>query len=149
MSNVNLIKCPACGNEISKGAVSCPTCGHVVKNKHKGCGCIVGVIVFLVIIIGSIVLTIGTNKGIQSSVSGVKDESEYITLTEYNQIQPGMTYDEVCNIIGSKGTESAKSSVAGYTTSIVTWYGNGVAGSNANVTFQNGKVVSKAQAGLK
>ncbi|MBS4869348.1 MAG: DUF3862 domain-containing protein [Eubacterium sp.] len=182
MIDSNLIKCPACGKEVSSQAISCPNCGQPIagtedaeilakeakqiseyrkieevgkkkqKNKksNKGCtiGCIAGIFIFIIAVV-SIVGSIGLNKGIQSRVSGVNNDSEYITLAEFNQIEAGMTYDEVCNIIGSKGTESATSSVAGYNTSIVTWYGNGLAGSNANVTFQNGKVLGKAQVGLK
>lgn len=149
MANSQLIQCPACGKEVSRGAASCPHCGHLIKKRNKGCGCIIGILIFVVIIVATVIGSVGLNKGIQSSVSGVNDDSEYITLAEYNQIKSGMTYDEVCDIIGSNGTESATSSVAGYTTSVITWYGNGVAGSNANVTFQNGKVMSKAQVGLK
>ena len=37
---------------------------------------------------------------------------------------------------------------SGYKVVIVTWYGNGVAGSNANVTFTNNSVTAKAQVGL-
>jgi uncharacterized paraquat-inducible protein A len=28
---VKLVKCPACGNEVSTGAASCPKCGHVLN----------------------------------------------------------------------------------------------------------------------
>lgn len=36
-----------------------------------------------------------------------------------------------------------------YKITVITWYGNGTAGSSRNVTFQNNKVIAKAQAGLK
>lgn len=147
--NTNTRKCPTCGNEIYKDAVFCPKCGCAVKKKNKGCGCLIGIIVFIIIACGTLVISIGLNKSVQSNISGAKNESEYITLAEFEQIQSGMSYSEVCNIVGSKGTESAVSSVAGTTTKIVTWYGNGLAGSNANVTFQNDSVIGKAQVGLK
>ncbi len=75
--------------------------------------------------------------------------AETISYTEYLNIETGMTYDEVCKIVGSYGTEMARSEVAGYQTVVVAWEGEGATGANANVTFQNGKVVAKAQAGLK
>lgn len=70
-------------------------------------------------------------------------------MEEYNQIQAGMTYEEVQEIVGSPGTISADSTVAGVRTVIVTWYANPKIGTNANVTFQNDAVVSKVQVGLK
>lgn len=75
---------------------------------------------------------------------------EYITREEFNQIKAVMTYQEVKDIVGSAGSIVAESTVAGYTTVIVSWDGDPAnIGSNANVTFQNGVVVGKAQAGLK
>lgn len=70
-------------------------------------------------------------------------------MDEYNRIETGMSYDEVVDIIGSKGELSNKSEFNGYTIEIYTWYGNGTAGSNANVTFENGKATAKAQVGLQ
>ncbi|RFZ80037.1 DUF3862 domain-containing protein [Lacrimispora amygdalina] len=89
------------------------------------------------------------NGGIQKEVSGVADKSEYITLDEYNQIDTGMTYEEVQKIVGSAGTISSQVESNGYKIIIVTWYGNGTAGSNANVTFTNDSATAKAQVGLK
>ena len=67
-----------------------------------------------------------------------------ISLDEYNQIKNGMTYDQVVEIIGGEGELSSEA----YSTKIYTWDGQGSLGANAIITFQNGKVVSKAQAGL-
>lgn len=72
-----------------------------------------------------------------------------ITLEEYNKIQIGMTYDEVVSIIGSAGTETTTSSVGEYTMSMISWEGNGLLGSNAYFTFQNGEVTAKSQFGLE
>jgi len=75
-----------------------------------------------------------------------------ISLEEFNKIETGMTYEEVCQIIGGEGTLSS-SVDAGigpeYVTEIYQWTGEGSVGANANVTFQGGKVVSKAQVGLR
>lgn len=81
------------------------------------------------------------------------DNSDKITLAEYNQIENGMTYDEVKGIIGSDGEVSAESGDKGAElyTIIYTWQGSGSTGANASLTFQGNpaKIVGKAQAGLK
>lgn len=76
-------------------------------------------------------------------------ESLYITMAEFNQIQTGMTYDEVVAIVGSPGEILSTSTVGGYTVTMVSWYGDAYSGANANVTFSNGEVTAKAQFGLK
>lgn len=76
-------------------------------------------------------------------------ESLYITMDEYNQIQTGMTYDEVVAIVGSPGEVVSTSTVGGYTVTMVSWHGDAYSGANANVTFSNGDVTAKAQVGLK
>ena len=73
---------------------------------------------------------------------------ENITLAEFNQIRPGMTYTEVQNIVGSAGTLMSESGFGEYYSFMVMWYEDDYSGANANVLFQNGIVVSKAQYGL-
>ena len=72
-------------------------------------------------------------------------------LEEFNKIESDMTYEQVKEIIGSDGTLTSDVSIGDekYHTQIYMWYGNTITGGNANVTFQNGKVVGKAQVGLK
>jgi hypothetical protein len=77
------------------------------------------------------------------------EESQKITMSEFGKINTGKTYAQVTEIIGSYGTEQAQSKLSGYETVIMDWTGNGSAGSNASVTFLNGKVVGKAQVGLQ
>lgn len=72
-----------------------------------------------------------------------------ITLEEYNKIENGMSYDEVVSIVGSPGTENVSSGSGSYTIKMYSWEGNGMIGSNANVTFTNGSVSGKAQFGLE
>lgn len=138
-------KCKYCQMEIPKKAKVCPNCKRTLKSH----GCLIPVLIFLIIICGSVAAFLNMDSSIQKSISGVSDSSEYITMEEYNQIETGMSYDEVRAIIGSDGELSGTSSVGGYTVSIYTWYGNGMAGSNANVTFSNGEVTAKAQVGLE
>lgn len=138
-------KCKFCQSEIDKKAKVCPVC----KRTLKGHGCLVSILVFIIICCGSIVFALQMDSFTQKSISGVDNESEYITLEEYNQIETGMTYEQVVEIIGSSGTLSTESNVADINTKIYTWYGNGSAGSNANVTFVNNSVQIKGQVGLK
>lgn len=77
------------------------------------------------------------------------EASQKITLDEFNRIKTGMRYEEVTEIIGSFGTELARSEISGYQTVIIAWDGIGELGANANVTFSNGQVSIKAQFGLR
>lgn len=69
------------------------------------------------------------------------------TLAEYMQIQEGMSYSQVRDIIGADGTEISRNSLAGITTVMYSWTNDDF--SNMNTMFQNGKLVSKAQFGLQ
>ena len=80
-----------------------------------------------------------------------EDNPDTITLDEFNQIRSGMEYQEVFDIIGGRGELLSDVDLGlgdEYYTAIYSWTGEGSLGANANVTFQGGKVVSKAQFGL-
>lgn len=83
----------------------------------------------------------------QSTDSATTQDAKQVTLEKYNQIKNGMTYKEVVKIIGFEGTEDSQSEVGGIKTVMYTWQNDD--GSNMNATFQNGKLVEKAQFGLK
>lgn len=74
-----------------------------------------------------------------------------ISLAEFNEIKTGMSYEEVCEIIGSEGELLSESGESGsdYHTVMYMWDGEGSIGANANAMFQGGKLISKAQIGLK
>ena len=76
-------------------------------------------------------------------------EKRTMTLDKYNRIQMGMTPKQVHEIVGSLGEVVSQSKVEGYNTVILQFEGNGLPGSNANITIQNDCVVAKAQVGLK
>jgi hypothetical protein len=72
---------------------------------------------------------------------------DVITLEKFNQIQNGMTNQQVQELIGSPG-KLLGSSNANNVVGKVYWWQN-PQGSNAIVEFRNDLVVSKSQAGLK
>ena len=76
------------------------------------------------------------------------NEDVKVTLEQYNQVQDGMTYDEVVSIFGGKETSSSESEVAGIKSQIMTWNGNGTF-SVVSIGFTDGKVSSKSQTGLE
>lgn len=141
-----LKKCPACNQEVSSNAPICPSCGHRLKKNH---GCLLSVLIFIILASVGITMALSMGDNIQKGISGVSDSSEYISMDEYNSIETGMTYEKVQEIVGSPGEITSQVNSGGIEIIIVTWYGNGTAGSNANVTFTNNGVTAKAQIGLK
>lgn len=75
-------------------------------------------------------------------------------MRQYNAVRTGMPYGQVVSVLGTQGTELSRSEikgVSGVTDDLVTvmYAWQNPDGSNMNVMFQNDKVVSKAQFGLK
>lgn len=73
-----------------------------------------------------------------------------ITLAEYDQIQIGMTYDQVTSIIGSPGKVTSEMNSGSVQMKGYQWYGKEVnfMQGNAIITFDRGKVVNRVQFGL-
>jgi hypothetical protein len=85
----------------------------------------------------------------ESSVpGGSTTKNDGVSLSEFSQITTGMSYAQVSRILGSGGTENSRTDIGGTTTVMYTWQGSGFA-SNMNAMFQDEKLVSKAQFGLK
>lgn len=121
---------------------------------------------FWVIIVIVVIVVIGGTQGETTntsteSVANTQTEAENntqttsninkdirATLEQYNQVQDGMTYDEVVAIFGGKETSSSESEIAGIKSEVKTWNGNGTF-SVATIGFTNGKVSSKSQTGLE
>lgn len=74
-----------------------------------------------------------------------------ISKAEFDQIQNGMSYDEVKAIIGSDGEVLSETGQAGeqFHTIMYKWDGEKGFGANANFMFQEGKLKNKSQFGLK
>jgi chemotaxis protein histidine kinase CheA len=95
-----------------------------------------------------------TNTANTANSTDATAQAGTITQAQYNQINNGMTYDQVKQLIGSDGTklsESTYKDAQGNTINvqIYYWKGNGSSDSNANITFQGGAVASKSSYGLK
>jgi Domain of Unknown Function with PDB structure (DUF3862) len=75
------------------------------------------------------------------------DEKRIVTYEEYKKIKNGMSYDEVKKIIGQDGEEISNTSAGGFKTVMYQWMNADA--TNVEVMFQNGKVDTKSQFGLK
>ena len=73
--------------------------------------------------------------------------SRTVSAAEFRQIQTGMTYQQVVQIVGFRGEETVRNEFAGTTTVMYQWVNAG--GSNMNAMFQDGRLTQKAQAGLR
>lgn len=73
----------------------------------------------------------------------------HISKSAYDRIEPGMSYDEVEAIVGGPGHLSSVEENEAVKTEIFTWDGNGRTGSNANVSFEDGRVTTKADYELR
>lgn len=70
-----------------------------------------------------------------------------MTRLAFERISTGMSYPAVTTLIGSPGEEASRVELGDIETVMYMWKNRD--GSNMNAMFQNGKLVSKAQAGLK
>ncbi len=72
-----------------------------------------------------------------------------VTSAQFGKITTGMSYAEVVGIVGEQGKVMSESEIAGIKGAMYSWSGNGGIGSSMTVMFQNDKVVTKAQLGLR
>lgn len=70
----------------------------------------------------------------------------HVTLGGYRQLYRGISYEEAVGVLGCSGEEVSCADLAGLTTVIYEWQGGFI--SNMNATFQNDRLISKAQLGL-
>ena len=74
-------------------------------------------------------------------------KSSGVTLENFNKIQTGMTYAQVVGVLGEEGSVIRENESGDYKT--VMYQFTGSFGSNCNLMFQDGKLISKAQFGLR
>ena len=87
-----------------------------------------------------------TSSGSGGSTSSPEPQ---ITMEKFAYIKPGMSYEVVAAVLGSPGVEMSSSKIMGVTTVMYDWQNGGFMAGGMNATFQNNKLVSKAQFGLK
>ena len=132
--------CPHCAEPIQAAAKVCKHCGKSLgRSFWKTVFLVVGI--FVVLSFGGCVALCGT-----VATKMAEESKSAVTLAEFNKLENGMSYEEVCQIIGKKGSLMSENNIAGCGTEMYTWKGIGIA--NMNATFQNGRLMSKAQLGL-
>ena len=60
-----------------------------------------------------------------------------------------MTYPKVVAVLGCDGSELSQVEMGGFKTVMYMWDGEGSLGANMNIMLQNGKLMMRAQFGLK
>lgn len=74
-------------------------------------------------------------------------EPPVITASEFTELRDGMSYAEAQKVIGAPGEVISSSNLGGISTQMYMWKNSN--GGNANAMFQNDKLITKAQMGLK
>jgi predicted RNA-binding Zn-ribbon protein involved in translation (DUF1610 family) len=92
------------------------------------------------------------HKARLDAIMGVPDD--VVSKDNYDRIRDGMSYSEVVGIIGSRGTELSSSRLEGIqgvmpsiTTKMYSWQNPNA--TNMTAMFQNDRLISKAQFGLR
>ena len=98
--------------------------------------------------------TNGANSQNNTGITGQEltpkpEDTSGVNMTNYSKIETGMSYSQVAALLGENGTELSSNELAGYKTVMFSWNAKNGFGANMNATFQNDKLMSKAQFGLK
>lgn len=96
--------------------------------------------------ISNITITLNNNSVTSKTQLGLKSNNSNISLTDYNKVKNGMSYDKVKELIG-EGQLTTESSIMDSTSYIYSYINKD--GSNANFTFDNSGLTMKAQYNLK
>lgn len=91
--------------------------------------------------------TPGITSSARSTTMAPAATSPVVTKAEYDRIKDSMSYRQVREIIGEAGEELSRNTMVGVTTVMYSW--SNADGSNMNAMFQDDKLVSKAQFGLR
>ena len=114
----------------------------------------------LAFVIGVAAVSILSSRGKQSASAsattsggpalfGAHSSRCQVSFERFDSKTAGMSYTIVEQILGCPGREMSRSDIAGYSTVMYGWDGQGMLGSNMNAMFQNGSLVNKAQFGLR
>lgn len=141
------VTCQKCGKRVSlsdtnrrpNGELWCNDCknkGIKDAKKYMSIAGIVLAIALVIVIIVSVVPSGGSDKA-------------GITYANFQRIENGMTYSQVCDILGQQGVQQSYTEYEGYNMAVYVWERDGLYSyANIVVIFDNGKVSSKSQMGL-
>lgn len=103
------------------------------------------VIAIILVLIG--VSIVAASFSGNESENNKKENGCYMTLEKFNQIENGVSYEDVVNTIGCDGTLSTETSYGDSSMKIYYWYAkDGI--SNATFSFTDNKLSAKSQIGL-
>ena len=107
-------------------------------------------VVTLIVIIGMVAWVLKTSSRYnphETATVGVVRIRPEITLDQFLSLPDGASYNHVTALLRDPGIEVSRNNIAGYLTVMYQW--ENADGSNMNAMFQNDRLVSKSQAGLK
>lgn len=154
-SNEQQRKCSFCAEWIKPEARLCKHCGKDVPAAatdapplRQGMSIVTKVVLGAGAAFAVLIVAVAMSRdGSSSPTSSPRIFTPNVTMAEFAQLQTGMTYDQVVEIIGAPGEELSRSDIGGFTTVMFAW--KNANASNMNAMFQNGGLVNKAQFGLR
>lgn len=149
--------CGACGARIESEGAFCAGCGVKRENKPASASPVVALFRFFVaccklgcaMVALLVLFAIILPKQPKSGQEVAQPAQSVITLAKFESLRTGMTYEDVCGVLGRRGEELSSTELAGYRTVMYSWKTDEWGIANMNATFQNGQMISKAQLGLK
>lgn len=118
--------------------------GNKLKNK----------LILFIVLLGMLSLVACSTDTLNTLSTSGNSSTPKITKEAFGKLVTGMSYEEVTEIIGFEGELITESGSPGGTgldihTVMYMYEGKGSLGANANLMFQDNKLLTKAQVGLK